>query len=605
MTTSKHLDFRVLALIGITAGSTWAVFTTEVLSFFHALYFLPVLIAWLVFCAITVSVCRLKISGIANPFTPSLSFSEIIQAIFIASTMIASLVIVIISMSNSWDAMTYHLPRVMHWMQNHTVDFYPTHNIRQLTLAPGASYLVMQWGLLTGNLDKAGIVQWMAMMGSVLGISLIVKDLGFNRRVQLMAALIALTIPMGILQSVSTQNHYVSALWLIIFIRFWMVYVYSPRRGDGLVAGLALGLGILSKEVNWIFMAPFLLWGLVEIFRRHRDKFLITLFGFIIIFGLLNGGYLYRTISQTHEWKPVASVINAQFNVESFLVNVLRNVALNMDVPYVSQWATDALYTLSHWLGINLNYPGASYSSEPFQVLVIPFDEDYAGSFGHVLASIVAIGGLFLLAPPLRKKIVTYGVLGIMAFLLFCLIVRFQPWHMRFQLSLWLLASPLIAIGLYHINGIIRWIVIGVLIVMAAMTMVFNNQHPWTGGRSIFQNPPEVQMYYKKGLNEFVADKAISQAVFMSRCRDVGVIMGGDSWQYPLWRQIQTTVGPIHLESVTMFNESRQLAYPLGAFNPCLIITEYADAPDVRVNDTPYAKVWQTTHQPIKAILVP
>ena len=43
---------------------------------------------------------------------------------------------------NTWDSMTYHLSRVAHWVQNHSLEHYPTHILRQLSYCPFAEYVI-------------------------------------------------------------------------------------------------------------------------------------------------------------------------------------------------------------------------------------------------------------------------------------------------------------------------------------------------------------------------------------------------------------------------------------------------------------------------------
>jgi hypothetical protein len=38
--------------------------------------------------------------------------------------------------ATNWDSLTYHLPRVMHWLQQQSVEHYPTHNTRQIEFGP-------------------------------------------------------------------------------------------------------------------------------------------------------------------------------------------------------------------------------------------------------------------------------------------------------------------------------------------------------------------------------------------------------------------------------------------------------------------------------------
>src|SRR5262249_57456554 len=49
------------------------------------------------------------------------------------------------------DSLTYHLARIMHWMQDRGVAHYPTHNCRQNELAPWSEFATVTLHLLWGN----------------------------------------------------------------------------------------------------------------------------------------------------------------------------------------------------------------------------------------------------------------------------------------------------------------------------------------------------------------------------------------------------------------------------------------------------------------------
>ena len=109
------------ALTGITEG----------LSLIRVLSFYPVVICW---SLLTISsglgavrgwpkTARLDLSRCKNYFLSEKIFLGII--LFIGAV---SAVTAMVGVPNTWDAMTYHLPRVEHWIQNKTVAFYPTND---------------------------------------------------------------------------------------------------------------------------------------------------------------------------------------------------------------------------------------------------------------------------------------------------------------------------------------------------------------------------------------------------------------------------------------------------------------------------------------------
>src|SRR5207249_6489341 len=118
-----------------------------------------------------------------------------------------------LSPPNNYDSMTYHMSRVVHWIQDRNVSFYPTHITRQLYMNPWVEFAIMHLQILSGGDRFANFVQWFSMIGSLIGVSLLAKQFGGDLHTQLLAAVFAGTIPMGILQSSSTQNDCAVSFW--------------------------------------------------------------------------------------------------------------------------------------------------------------------------------------------------------------------------------------------------------------------------------------------------------------------------------------------------------------------------------------------------------
>ena len=116
--------------------------------------------------------------------------------------------------------MDYHMPRVLYWIQNRTVEFYPTHLLSQNRMGPGADYAVMHLQLLSGSDHLANFVQWYAMIGCMVASTFLCSRFGLGRTAALCSALFIATIPMGILEASSTYVDYVLAFWIMSFACF-------------------------------------------------------------------------------------------------------------------------------------------------------------------------------------------------------------------------------------------------------------------------------------------------------------------------------------------------------------------------------------------------
>lgn len=215
-------------------------------------------------------------------------------------TILIGLFLVDLTITNNYDSYTYHLPKVEHWIQNKNVDFFPTNNVRQLYLAPFSEYFILNLKLLSGGIIFNNFVQYFAMLNCLVLASLTAKSFELNFKQQFMASVIALTIPMGLLQSTTTQTDYLESFFLIAFVFFGLSLVKSEKikSGDVFFLCISFAIGILTKSTFYIFGFPFaLLFGL-SLMKLLRWKSIYILISVVFTFLLLNIPFLSRNYQQ-------------------------------------------------------------------------------------------------------------------------------------------------------------------------------------------------------------------------------------------------------------------------------------------------------------------
>ena len=292
----KSLRAAILLAVIITAVALTAL--TEGLSLFHAFSFYPLMILWLllIVAAVKVFITGGKVRSWGGVDFKSWLLSEKLFLGMIVFVCAMSALTAALGAPNTWDSMTYHLARVEHWVQNKTVGFYPTNIIRQLYITPWPEYAIAHIRILGGGPSAPNFLQWFSMVGCLIGVSLIAQQLGAGRRGGLMAAAFAALLPMGILQSVSTQTDYVCALWMVLFVFFLIETKRQSFLFNTVAAGLSLGLAFLTKGNSYIFAVPFLVWFMVTHFKQRLSQCLLgVLLIFVCALSLNMGQYMRNT----------------------------------------------------------------------------------------------------------------------------------------------------------------------------------------------------------------------------------------------------------------------------------------------------------------------
>lgn len=513
--------------------------------------------------------------------------------------------IALLAPPNNWDSMTYHMARVVHWIQNRSVDHYPAHYLPQLYLMPWSEFAIAHFQILSGGDRFANLVQWFSMIGSIIGVSLIAKELGADLRGQVLAGVFCATIPMGILQGSSTQNDYVVSFWLVCLVYYVLLTVKKRINWRyALLIGTSLGLAILTKGTAYIYAFPFMVWLLLASIKQVYWKKLWKPFFIIAFLALfLNLGYYTRNLDlfghplgstqgfQNTDATQELRLTNEAHSTGLLISNVVKNLALHADIvrslglQHVltpTTGVTEKIIQILHTgMGVDINDSRTTYLGN-FHVPSLSTSEDLAGNPIHFFLILLLIALLISWKIFRRYRyILIYLITIIGAFLLFCFILKWQPFHSRLHLPLFVLLAACVGVVLSQLPNRQVANAVAVMLILTSLQWVFYNENrPLIGEGNVFSQS-RVQQYFSARNRKDFKDDYLEVANFIraKSCANVGLLLE-DAWEYPFWVLLQQNNDQlVRFEHVNIKNVSniKTKVHPYRDFIPCAIIHKYKD----------------------------
>ncbi len=622
-------DWRVSLL---SAAVVWGVFltlSTEFLNLFHAINFDSLVAIWLGFtaCLMILFLGRSKTCD-RSPISPDSNFWDRWDRFDYLLLLSSGLIVLIIGITaivappNNWDSLSYVMPRVMHWMQNHSINHYPAHYTSQLYNGPWADFALMHLQILSGGDRWANLLQWLSMIGCLIGVSLITKSLGGGWKEQIFAVLLCATIPVGILHASNSKNTYVITFWLICLTHYSLVMLrHKPNWHLTFFASMSLGLAILTKGTAYIYALPLLIWLIFSAAQQLGFQIFRYVIGAGAILLTINLGHYIRnflifhspTSTYPYNWN------NEIYSFPVFIANILRNISLHLVPPFFNRDGADALVSqIHHFLGVNpvdprLNLFLGGYYPTAFTTEGVQTFEDIAGNSFHFWLIILAIG-LFLGSKKLRSKpeLTLYFLSVIGSFFLFCLLIKWQIWHSRLHLPIFVLLCPWLGTVLVRTlpSRMAHYLLI-FLLVMALPYLFLNETRPIATPANIFNTDRTTQYFAARPpLQEDYT--RLGQFINQRNCREIGLIQRPDTWEYPLWVLLKSQNSPaLRIENVNVTNPSQILAQKpyYRNFHPCIVVAfGLPTTQQVTVNQQVYREEpWQNRQliEPIQVFLKP
>lgn len=508
-----------------------------------------------------------------------------------------------IAAPNNKDSLQYHLTRVVHWAQNRSLNHYPTVFGPQLWNPVWAEEALLHLRLLWGNDRLANLVQWLSMLGSLFGVSLIAGQLGAGRWGQLGAAAFTISLPMGILQATSTQNDYVVAFWLVCLAYFTMRAARQPLdQLETLYMALALGLGLLTKSTAYPFAAPFVIWYFLARFIRQSRiemaRSALMLGGIVLI---LNGPYWLRNMGTfggpfgQSEWVEAHT---GNLNRGAWIIALARNTLQNFPTPdeQLNLKMVKPLETLQEKLGLG---------EDDFHLIWGWNYEDTAGNPLHVGIGLLTLLVLLIFY---RHKVdhqllvftgvilATYGMLA--------LVVTTDLYGIRYQLPFWVCFSPVFgAVLTLASEKRLAGLAIAGLLLVALPWVFFNRTRPLismrqaeepltipcylgctTIGSILLEDPLTITMASQLEYRD--SYRALAQAIEDSGCKSIGLDIDSHDAEYPYWYILNAPQSGVRIETIETYPYLEK--YVDRSFKPCAIFCTICYTAEEQMSGLPY-----------------
>lgn len=345
-------------------ANTWIIITafiwlsTEITSIFKAYTKTGILIAWILYSVGLLFILyrknpeRIWQECIADNRTVKRLWNE--QKVqFVVFLLFALFVLIGSSLRslNNTDSSLYHLPRVMHWIQNKSVWPYAAGNSLQIRYPALAEYYVAQI-FLAGLPDRLAslpqAVAFLASGGMVYGIS---RRMKVSRGISRLASFIYYCTPMALAQSFTTQTDDVAGMFLLVYIYFILDFIQNEKLADGMKMirnGVRLAacvmFGYLCKPTICFVMVVFFAWMCIIRIRRH-DR--ISLLAGYVVIGTVTAILLYMPLmAKTYELyssestdigmedgNEIAEKMDNSQNIVNILAPDSRSVAMGLESP--------------------------------------------------------------------------------------------------------------------------------------------------------------------------------------------------------------------------------------------------------------------------------
>lgn len=556
-------------LITAICFSILIVFSTEVLSLFHLLNYIGITSFWSLICAIGASYMYKNKSFLSTQiklenkriFSTFVQFTLFYKILIISVT---SLLILVFSQGilyppNNWDSMTYHLPRIMHWIQNQSVENYPTHIERQLYQPLFVEYIILHVNILFNGDLLSNSVQFIYLLLTACTVSGILGLFNVSRNLKLIASILCFTLPEALLQASSTQNDLGHSFYILTSIYFAIKYYKDLRFIHLFLFSSSIGFALLTKAIAYIYTPIIVLFFALFLLKKIMKEQLLqkvvyhTVRAFIPLL-LINLGHSYRNYLVTNNVLGTTPSITKGIVFEKtspkiIVSSCLKNMALHYDSYFVKDLGNKITEKAHLMMNFDINEKGTNVFDMKFNA--VSFWKNHEDTQANFIHFILFIGCIFLFiiqfiqSKKLDIFLLSFLSLISLQFILFCAYLCWEPWNTRLHLPLFYEMIVFITLVLMNVKTnyikLASYILLPLQIYYSFYLITFNFSRPYVTVKDqtskIRMSNNRYKQYFSNELKMYPEYASFNKYVQEKKVTNIGFYSHNDGWEYP----IQTT----------------------------------------------------------------
>lgn len=608
----KKRNGRVLALLYSLLLNTLIVLTSnEILSVFHAINGLSLGIIWGIVDCIALGVLlglKKRKSLKAKGVLALLRFPKISSPIrgFIVILCVIVVYMAARTVPYNWDSMTYHLTRIIHWVQNGSVAHYACYDYSQISGPPLAEFVNLHVYILSGNSDIfVNLLQAFSYIMSIILVYEISMQLGCREHFSELAMVLFASSPIVFGEALSTQVDAYAGLWLLVFVYFALPFTDKKQKlqcdkrtvASLLAMGSSIGFAYLAKPSGCIAIAVFLIWLIWACIRR-KDKASKVFWAIGIAGGaacvtvfpeLLRNLITFHSIS--NEETSTGFLVNS-WDIRYLLVNLAQNIGYNLPIKYLNIGAlvNKAIYKFAYILYAGSEVPESLLNF----AMADPVDKNHDFAVNPVIFYLLifaVILGCIVWVYRRRKRAHEYPVCwgyiiaSLSSFLIFGMVVRWYRYITRYEVGYIALLAPavaaLLSYALENRKQLCSLMMAAIVFLCASECSDLIMYH-----KAFLQRGDNRMTIYFSAYRDLQDEyEETAEEIISKGYKTVGFICGNDSYEYPLWKMLEGTV--TRFEHVGVENETS--IYDKGDFEPdCIVMVDTEGEDMVRYGDVTY-----------------